>query len=299
MEVKFGKCNYDVLVDSYERALKDSSFVELAKSLDLPKTELMKHTTKLEESVEELKHCKNCQSVHECQNRIRGSVFYPKVQNGKLTFSYIACKYQKKILEDRENSCNYYEMPEALKTVRMKDIHTDDAKRIGLIKWLKNFYDSYEENPHQKGLYLHGSFGSGKTFLICAMLNELAQKKKTDITVVYYPELLRSLKEAFDSDFSKRVDTLKKADILFIDDIGAEAVTPWSRDEILGTILQYRMDATLPTFFSSNLNMKELEAHLSTTKNGVDIVKSRRIIERIRFLTEDFDLVSKNRRNNP
>ena len=144
---------------------------------------------------------------------------------------------------------------------------------------------------------MHGSFGSGKTYLICAMLNELS-KKKVDITIVYYPELLRSLKESFDKDdFGSRMSSLKRVSILFIDDIGAESVTPWARDEILGTILQYRMDANLPTFFSSNLSIAELEEHLSNTKNGVDKVKARRIIERVKQLTDDLELVSKNRRN--
>ena len=30
--------------------------------------------------------------------------------------------------------------------------------------------------------------------------------------------------------------------MLLLDDIGAETVTEWSRDEVLGTILQYRME---------------------------------------------------------
>ena len=83
----------------------------------------------------------------------------------------------------------------------------------------------------------------------------------------------------------------------FIDDIGAESVSTWSRDEILGTILQYRMENNLTTFFTSNLTIDELEANLSITKNNVDKVKARRIIERIKQLTVDIELVSKNRRN--
>ena len=43
--------------------------------------------------------------------------------------------------------------------------------------------------------------------------------------------------------------------------------------------------------------LEELEDHLSITKNSEDKVKARRIIERIKQLTEDRELVSKNRRN--
>jgi primosomal protein DnaI len=56
------------------------------------------------------------------------------------------------------------------------------------------------------------------------------------------------------------------------------------------------MEESLPTFFTSNLTIDELEAHLSETKNSVDLVKAKRIIERIKTLTDDIELVSKNRR---
>jgi primosomal protein DnaI len=50
------------------------------------------------------------------------------------------------------------------------------------------------------------------------------------------------------------------------------------------------------TFFTSNLTINELESHLSLSSNGVDKVKARRIIERIKQLTTDLELVSENRR---
>ena len=101
-------------------------------------------------------------------------------------------------------------------------------------------------------------------------------------------------------DFSlveDKVNYLKNVDILLIDDIGAENVTAWGIDEILGTILQYRMNNKLSTFFTSNLTLEELEVHLSISKNSEDKVKARRIIERIKELTEDLELVSINRRS--
>ena len=81
-----------------------------------------------------------------------------------------------------------------------------------------------------------------------------------------------------------------------IDDIGAENVSAWGRDEILGTLLQYRMNENLPTFFTSNLNIDELESHLAVTKDNNDKVKARRIIERIKYLTYDIEIIGKNRR---
>ena len=85
--------------------------------------------------------------------------------------------------------------------------------------------------------------------------------------------------------------------LLLIDDLGAEAVTPWARDEILCPLLQYRMDEKLPTFFTSNLDLKALENHLAITSKGDEVIKSGRIISRIKQLTEYQELISKNLRD--
>ena len=57
------------------------------------------------------------------------------------------------------------------------------------------------------------------------------------------------------------------------------------------------MNNKLTTFFTSNLTIDELEQHLSITKDSEDKVKARRIIERIKQLTDDIELVSINRRS--
>ena len=203
------------------------------------------------------------------------------------------CKFQKELekkMHEKESKLN------EISNARMKGIDINDKNRVKVIKWLKNFYDSFEKVNTLKGLYLHGSFGSGKTYLIAALLNELEKNKDASIEIVYFPEVLRNMKEDF-SLAQDKVNYYQNVDILLIDDIGAEKVTEWGRDEILGTILQYRMNNKLTTFFTSNLTIEELENHLATTKNSEDKVKARRIIERIKQLTEDMELVSINRRN--
>ena len=173
-KVTFGSYDEELLIKKYNEALQDDGFKKLVSSIDLPSEDLMKYTSKLEESVIEIKNCANCKSLHECKNRCTGYLFYPSIQSNHLRFDEIACPYMQKKIKESEYTCTYYEMPEALKNASMRDIDTSDAKRVDTIKWLKNFYDTYQSNPHQKGLYLTGSFGSGKTYLICAMLNELS-----------------------------------------------------------------------------------------------------------------------------
>ena len=92
------------------------------------------------------------------------------------------------------------------------------------------------------------------------------------------------------------MEYVKNVDLLLIDDLGAENLTAYNRDEILCPILQYRMDNKLTTFITSNLDIKELNNHLSTSKNGVEEIKAGRIISRIEQLTVDMEMISKNLR---
>ena len=56
------------------------------------------------------------------------------------------------------------------------------------------------------------------------------------------------------------------------------------------------MNNEMPTFFTSNLNIDELEKTLSITKDNIDVIKAKRIIERIKYLTEDIELLGNNYR---
>ena len=203
----------------------------------------------------------------------------------------------KKLKEDSyKENLDLYELPKEIKDASFKDIYKDDKARIPIIKYFKEFIDNYNNEDKPKGIYLNGSFGSGKTYLIASLFNEMAKKGVRSI-LVYYPDFLLNLKTSFSNDFSEKIDQTKKVPLLLLDDIGAENTSPWSRDEILGPILQYRMENNLPTFFTSNLTLNELEKALATTSSGVDKVKAKRIIERIKQLTVNLELVSKNRRN--
>lgn len=286
------------LKSDYAVALKDDNFKKLVNTLKIKENVACKYTSKLERTVEELQKCANCKSLLACQNRVTGMVYYPSVNDdGLLEFNYVACKYKKKDIKEKEGiKSNFFQMPYDIKMARMANIELE-TKRAKIIKWLKKFYDSYQKDEKQKGLYLYGSFGSGKTYMISALLNELSRLNYS-VVIVYYPELIRSIKESFSSgeDFYERMNMIKTCDLLLLDDIGAESVTAWNRDEILGTILQYRMDNKMPTFFTSNLNLEELENHLIIKDTAEEKIKARRIMERIKQLSEYLELFGENRR---
>ncbi len=283
-----------LLRKEYILACKDEDFIKLINKLKIKEDVALRYTSKLQNTVNELNNCSKCKNLEECKNPVEGFVDYPKVIDNRLEFSYQACKYKVEADSKINSKTTYYEIPYLIKQARMKDIDVTDKSRAEVIKWLKKFYDTYPKKQNQKGLYLHGSFGSGKTFLIASLLNELAYKDY-QVVIVYLPDFLLSLK-SFEDDFLDRINEVKRCDLLLLDDIGAQANSAWSRDEILGSILQYRMDNELPTFLTSNYSLEELELKLATSKGQEEKVAARRIIERIKQLTDNLTMVSENRR---
>lgn len=285
------------LKQNFIKKLDDKKFVELINTLENNDEVLMKYTSNLEDSAIEFSNCGSCKGLDHCKNKINGYVYIPKEKGETLIFEYAACPY--KIAELKKNeykeNIKLFETPKALTEASIKNVCTDDKNRVEVIKYFKYFMDHYDDTDKPKGVYLHGSFGTGKSYLVAALLNELA-KKDINCAIVYVPEFLRLLKSSFDSDYEDKYNYIKRVPVLLLDDIGAENLTQWSRDEIIGTILQYRMDENLPTFFTSNLDLNQLEEHFSMTSSGIDKIKARRIIERIMYLTKEFKLTSQNRR---
>lgn len=275
----------------YNEALLNDEYKGLVKKLKINEETAKKNTIKLFDCIEELTNCKNCRNLYECKNKVKGYVYFPEKNESELYFSYIPCKYKKKAIKQESEKKTGQNI---LDNARMKDIKIT-KNRSAVIKWIKEYYDNYDPYKTIKGLYLHGNFGTGKSFLIASLLNELKIKYGIRTEFVYVPELLRKLKEDLNL-VGDKLYYLENVDILLLDDIGAEKVTEWGRDEILGTILQTRMNNGMPTFFTSNLNILELEKHLSITKDNEDLVKAKRIIERIKYLTDDIELLGNNYR---
>ena len=277
----------------YILASNDETFKKVASRLKTSEEVLMKYTSKLEETALELKNCSKCKGLAYCKNIVEGHVYYPCLREDYLEFEYKPCKYFKEI--KKNNHTVFFETPSFLENASLSDLKSE-KERSEILKYIKDFLKKIVNHEKVKGLYLSGNFGSGKSYILSALLNELSNKGFSTVNV-YYPRLLLKLKASFnDYSYDEVIDEIMTSDVLLIDDIGAENNTPWSRDEVLGTILQYRMDNDLVTFFTSNFTLEELETVLSQTSSGTDITKAKRIIERIKYLTIEEKLISKNKR---
>ena len=293
------KTNVKELKLDYLENLKDEKFKKIVDLFNISEEQLYKNSSLIKESSIDYNNCLKCKNISSCKNKIPGYAYLPKNDHGKLVFTYKECI--KKTKEENKNKYkkNIYlvDIPKQIELANIKDIYKDDKNRHDTIKYIINFLTEYKKGNINKGLYLHGNFGCGKTYLVSALFNELAISNVKS-AIIYYPEFLRNLKSLMYSGnlLEEKLTKIKKVPLLLLDDIGAETISSWNRDEILGSLLQYRMDEKLPTFFTSNLNINELEKHLSTEKNKIDEVKAKRIIERIKHLTIDIEMLSANLR---
>lgn len=199
-----------------------------------------------------------------------------------------------------KNRVQAISMPKNIRSARLDQFYPEN--RVTALRLAADFVQAYVQKPksfHQ-GLYLYGSFGVGKTYLLGAIANELATYGFQS-TLVHFPSFTVEMKGAIgENNLTEKLAAIKQAPILMLDDIGADSISSWSRDDILGVILQYRMQEELATFFSSNFSMQQLEQeHLTVTRGASEPLKAKRIMERIRFLSQEVKLVGRNRRQAP
>lgn len=179
----------------------------------------------------------------------------------------------------------------------LDDFYLNSPQRCQLIEEIIHFTQQYLKSPHlAQGLYIHGPFGVGKTYLLGALANDLVAKK-VSVQILHLPTFAMEIKNAIrEQKTLEMIKTIQEVDVLIMDDIGAEFTTPWMRDEVVTTILEFRMKEALPTFFTSNFNMDQLQHHLAYSSNGVEQLKAQRIMERIRFLAKEVALDGPNMR---
>ncbi|KGM44869.1 primosomal protein DnaI [Neobacillus niacini] len=266
---------------------------------ELNQLTIEKSMSKLYEYTQQSKECNRCESLDGCINFMKG--YHPDLVLVRNSIDVVYKRCPRKVMADEKKKnqklIKSLYVPRDILEATFEDFE-GDLGRLDAGDRAATFLMNYEAGLKPKGLYLYGKFGVGKSFLLGAIANELA-KKQIPTMIVYVPELLREMKSAIgDSTLNEKIEALKKEPILMLDDIGAEAVSSWTRDEVLGPILQFRMLEKLPTFFTSNFDFQGLEHHLTYSQRGEEEkMKARRIMERIRSLSDPVLVDGPNRRD--
>lgn len=257
---------------------------------------------KLFEYISQARTCCGCDNTERCTNYLKG--FVPKlyIVRNSIEIEYTRCEQKMREDERRDvaNMISSMHMPKGVLKATLSDLALDNRSRLEIVNLAADFVKQIRDTGElpNKGFYLYGEFGVGKSFVLGAIANELASMKIQTV-VVFVPEFLREMKNAIsDNTLQEKVDYVKKAPVLMLDDLGAETLTSWTRDEILGTIFHYRMAEELPTFITSNFDYAGLEHHLATSQKGdYEVVKAARMMERIKAVTIPIQMGGTNRRD--
>lgn len=289
---RIAKIKHDVVNDHDVKQFLEQHQAELTNAM------IDEDLNVLQEYKDQQKHYDG-HSFNDCPNFVKGHVPELYIDNQHIKIRYLPCPCKVKHDEEKYNAqlITSHHMQRDTLNAKLKDIYLK-GKRLEVARATDDICNAIaNQDANIKGMYLHGEFGTGKSFILGAIANQL-KTKKIPSTIIYLPEFIRTLKSGFkDGTFETKLAKVREANILMLDDIGAEEITPWVRDEIIGPILHYRMVQELPTFFSSNYNFKELQHHLSVTRDGTELTKAARIMERIKTLATPYYLDGENYRD--
>ncbi|RED57149.1 primosomal protein DnaI [Cohnella lupini] len=260
---------------------------------------------RLYQMTSEARACKECPGLDKCPNDMQG-------HSTGIQCTEVGGRWQ---LNDYKTACSKWTANEQQQQIRRRisSFYVDeavyrenydetemlqDANREPAIHELLNYVRTTKSQGLQKkGLYLQGSFGTGKTYMAGYLLQKLAREGFSGV-IVYMPEFVEDAKALMfePQKLKETLSLMKEADLLIFDDIGAENLSPWVRDHVLGAILNHRMNRK-PTFYTSNHDLEDLERHFSFThKEGEEMHKGQRLMDRVRPFVDVIHVRGRNHR---
>lgn len=150
----------------------------------------------------------------------------------------------------------------------------DDRKNPRISDAMMRYADNFPEFLKSgKGLLLHGTVGTGKTYLAACIANRLIDNGYSAM-MTNFARLTNKIQGMYEGK-QEYIDSLNRYALLVIDDLGAERKSEFMQ-EMVFNIIDSRYRAGLPFIVTTNLTADEI-------KNPPDIGYSRiydRVLER-------------------
>ena len=143
----------------------------------------------------------------------------------------------------------------------------------------------YEAPPEicRNGLFIAGSYGTGKTHLAAAIANQLLDGGTACIcmTMIDMLERIRRTYQAAGSEADEAMilNQYEQVPLLIIDDIGSEQPTEWAVSKIFA-IINARYEGYMPTIITTNYSGEELVRRM--TPEGGDDRNARKTLDRLK-----------------
>ena len=121
----------------------------------------------------------------------------------------------------------------------------------------------YAEEP-QGWLVLAGPVGAGKTHLSAAIANRCLAHGHPTI-YISVPDLLDHLRSAFaptsEIPYDQLFDQVRNTPVLVLDDLGAQATTPWAQEKLY-QLINHRFNLQLPTVIALSGSLTNLDEQI-------------------------------------
>lgn len=244
-----------------DELLADPSILKTVKELNMTQEEIDRYLGWIVSLQETLQVCKNCQGINKCQNEFKGMIPRIERKENELVQNYKPCElFYKNSMYIIKDFSGIYD-----------DASFENFKNTLLLSKLGIKMMTYLNNIKQKGFTVIGKSGSGKTFALAALTNELT-KNGIKCAFVDTKKLVKDTKQMLfnkeKDSYEDLFDSLCEVPVLVLDNLGDETKTEWSRDELLGTILSTRNKNRLLTFVTTKYELSELLTLYSSIKSG-------------------------------
>ncbi len=233
----------------------------------------------IQTSIDSVNACSGCKGLRECKQAELGSVIIPSKYAGRIYFGVADCAFKKAQREsDRISNLLHYSRIPACFSDATLDNYKRSKENERAIKAAE-----YVLKNDNKGVYLYGNTGTGKTRLAASIANARIENVKQAVFLTF-SELIESIKRSFDSGSTGEImELVKSTPFLVLDDLGAERTT-YFVSETLFSLINARMNSKLQTVITSNYSLDRLADRLAVRgKNGQieDDVPGKRIVSRI------------------
>lgn len=131
------------------------------------------------------------------------------------------------------------------------------------IEACRTYANGFEAGKTTQGLYLTGPVGTGKTLLMAATARAIVEASLAHMKFVSVAALINAIKAGTNErpfDFGL-VDKAVNTELLLLDDLGAENVTPFAQD-VVYQVIDGRYQANRPLLLTSNLADTQLKQRL-------------------------------------
>lgn len=125
------------------------------------------------------------------------------------------------------------------------------------MKIAKKYAETFSKRKDEIGLFFTGSVGTGKTFASYCISNYLLGNSKS-VLVINLSSYLTQIKLKWSEAEMEILDYIKKCDLLVIDDLGAENISPFVLEKTFG-LIDTRYRSKKPMIITSNLDIYQIK----------------------------------------